>query len=364
MKRCLFALGSGLHGQLGLGRSVMRASEPVLVSIGTDVDGDVDQVAASADASFAVLAKSKQTVQVTNSQRFSPKAKISNDIVKLSCGKRHLMILDSSGSVHGAGSNDSGQLGTRSSASFDTDVSVVEHSPMPAPVVDVAAGLLHSLAVTSDGALFSCGASSFNELGHASIDHESRWRRVEALAGESIVGCAAGALHSVAWTSNGRLFSFGRNDRGQLGTKQAKFGLLDEVRLPAPARFATCGQAHTLVVTVDGRTFVCGDNEMYQLGSAVTAPFSGELVPVGDLPTAIVGVSCGSYHSLAWTVDGRLYGWGCGNDGQLGATPESAAVRSVREIRSNDAQWQHIESAAGGFGLTLAISRSKPIISD
>lgn len=250
-------------------------------------------------------------------------------------------------------------------ASFDTDVSIVEHSPLPATVVDVAAGLLHSLAVTSDGALFSCGASSFNELGHASIDHESRWRRVEALAGESIVGCAAGALHSVAWTADGRLFSFGRNDRGQLGTKQPKFGLLDEVKLAAPARFATCGQAHTTVVTVDGRIFVFGDNEMYQLGSAVTAPFSGEAVPV-DLPTkaAIVGVSCGSYHSLAWTLDGRLYGWGCGNDGQLGAARESTALRSVIEIRSQQAQWQHIESAVGGFGLTLAISRSKPIASE
>lgn len=365
MKRCLFAFGSGLNGQLGLGREITRTIEPLLVSVSNSASeaDDVALICASADHSYAVRAATPGIVHGTSYRGFSPKTEIASEIAKLACGKRHLLVLDRQGTLHGAGANDSGQLGASSAEDVAMATPIVSHvGDSSAVVVDVSAGLLHSLAVTSDGALFSCGASSFNELGHASIDFESRWRRVEALSGEPVIGCAAGALHSVAWTASGRLFSFGRNDRGQLGTRQSKFGLLAEVRVPAPVRTVACGHWHTVVATVDGRVFVCGDNEMRQLGEGAGAvQSSAELAPV-ELPSGvrIRGVACGSYHSLAWSEDGRLFAWGAANDGQLGVAPAAAAGRVV-EVRSSHDAWQHIESAVGGFGLSLAISRSKPI---
>ena len=42
-------------------------------------------------------------------------------------------------------------------------------------------------------------------------------RLVEALAGEEVIGAAAGSSHTVAWTEEGELFTFGYGNTGKLG---------------------------------------------------------------------------------------------------------------------------------------------------
>jgi hypothetical protein len=354
MRRCLFAVGTGLNGQLGLGAAVKMSAEPVLVREG------VRLAAASADASFAVFDECERTLHATASlsTTFAPLLKLDRAVAQVACGKRHTLVRDVDGALFAFGANDSGQLGVGSPAEDVTESAPPVRSRVgsdSAAVVAVAAGLLHSLAVTSDGRLYSCGASAFNELGHGTPLHESTWKRVDALAGVRVVGAAAGGLHSVAWTDDGRLFSFGRNDRGQLGTAERTFGHVAAVDVPGRVVSAACGQAHTLILCADNRLFACGDNQMGQLGHAARALGKDVLpiaTPAGAAP--ISSISCGAFFNLACLQDGQLLAWGCGNDLQLG-TGSRASVFVPAAMQCKHEQWKRVLQAAGGWGHSLMV---------
>ena len=75
----------------------------------------------------------------------------------------------------------------------------------------------HSLALTTEGALFSFGCGGSGQLGRGDAVHQPQPKRVAALAKERVVSVAAGNYHSLALTVEGALFSFGSGEEGQLG---------------------------------------------------------------------------------------------------------------------------------------------------
>ena len=78
----------------------------------------------------------------------------------------------------GWGANHHGQLGLGSN---DDSSSEVVRTPtlipkgLPADIVSVAAGWRHTLFLSSSGAVFSCGANDFGQLGQSS-SQEYRWK--------------------------------------------------------------------------------------------------------------------------------------------------------------------------------------------
>ena len=123
------------------------------------------------------------------------------------------------------------------------------------------------------------------------------------------------------------------SDGGLYGcTLDAKASLLR-----APAEGTTfervaCGRGHCLAVTTDGRVFTWGDGERGQLG--LGRDVADGAAPV-CMPTQvqfgkremIVRVAAGEVHSLACTSAGKLYAWGDGGDGRLGLDDESGRRR-------------------------------------
>ena len=77
------------------------------------------------------------------------------------------------------------------------------------------------------------------------------------------------ACHSIIVTDDNKVFTWGRNDRGQLGHG-------DTVRRDEPTEVvalkghkvvaAAVGRGHTLFLTSRGQVFACGENKMGQLG--------------------------------------------------------------------------------------------------
>lgn len=86
-------------------------------------------------------------------------------------------------------------------------------------VTQVALGQNHTLAVTSEGGLYSWGSNADSALGYALPEpppgEESMSLLPRQLFGplkkEAIVGVAASTIHSVAFTSTGSLYCWGRN---------------------------------------------------------------------------------------------------------------------------------------------------------
>jgi hypothetical protein len=96
-------------------------------------------------------------------------------------------------------------------------------------VAAVAAGSRHSLALRSDGTVWSWGYNDYGQLGNGTTSVQVNPVLVPGVRGAIAIG--AGADHSLAMTSDGVVWAWGRNSGGQLGdgTKQTR-------TLPTPLR--------------------------------------------------------------------------------------------------------------------------------
>ena len=210
------------------------------------------------------------------------------------------------------------------------------------PVVQVAAGLYHSLVLTSTGQLYAFGDNYYGELGNAINDkgkYTSQANPTPALVtlpGEvgPVTAVAAGRWFSLAVTSSGQLYSFGENYSGQLGRaanddSDSPSPTPALVTLPGaagPVTQVAAGQEYGLALSASGQLYAFGENGCGQLGnttnlgSAEPNP-TPALVSVPGASGQIVQIAAGGESSLVLTSTGRLFGFGCDIDGALGFPP-------------------------------------------
>jgi len=147
-------------------------------------------------------------------------------------------------------------------------------------------------------------------------------RKVLGLNDANVKDVSCGGAHTAAVTEDGRLFTWGLNDRGQLGRSPegSQCEVPGEVRgIEERVVSVAAGHYHTLCVTESGSVWAFGCNRKGQLGvksneAAVYAP--RQLSSFGSVK--IARVDGGAEHSLACTLDGEMYSWGCAGSGRLG----------------------------------------------
>ncbi|CAJ0860464.1 hypothetical protein AMST5_01305 [freshwater sediment metagenome] len=87
-------------------------------------------------------------------------------------------------------------------------------------VTQIAAGVHHSCAVTSDGGAFCWGSGEYGQLGNGAYSNSNVPVPVTAtgvLAGKTVSQIVAGDYHTCAGTSDGGAYCWGLNFQGQLG---------------------------------------------------------------------------------------------------------------------------------------------------
>lgn len=169
---------------------------------------------------------------------------------------------------------------------------------------------------------------------------ESRFGSTAA-AELDFIGVDAGEAFSLGWTSDGRLYSWGANDRGQLGLGDMTLRTTPtQVFFPAEVEVASAaaGINTSIARTVNGEVYTWGNPDV---AGNTSTPRRVEAL----LSENIVGVSSGGYYYLAWTAEGRLYSWGESAGGRLGRTGE-AQVPGL--VTAQGANTQQVSSAAAG----------------
>ncbi|MQY14323.1 hypothetical protein SRB5_44870 [Streptomyces sp. RB5] len=219
------------------------------------------------------------------------------------------------------GYNAYGQLGdgTTDNRSLPGDVTL----PDGVRLTDVEAGAFHNLAVTSEGRVLAWGHNSQGQLGDGSTQDRSTPAEAALPDDVTVTQVAGGGEFTLALASDGRLFAWGDNAYGQLGTGD----LMDhptpvEVTLPDDVTLTqiACGREHALALTATGDVLAWGRNGNGQLGDNTT---TNRMVPtwVGiPGPVRVLQVSGGWAHSMARTTTGVL-AWGANAEGQLGIGP-------------------------------------------
>jgi alpha-tubulin suppressor-like RCC1 family protein len=122
------------------------------------------------------------------------------DVVDVSAGAQHSLVLKSDGTVLAMGDNGAGQLGVGSSNStvaIPTLVSGLSN------VVALAGGPNYSLAVDSAGVVWAWGEGSSGELGDSALTQSTVPVQVPGLGSSPVVSVAAGDQHALALDNAG-----------------------------------------------------------------------------------------------------------------------------------------------------------------
>ncbi|XP_044213219.1 probable E3 ubiquitin-protein ligase HERC4 [Thunnus albacares] len=195
------------------------------------------------------------------------------------------------------------------------------------PVSQVACGSQHSVALTKDGQVYTWGQNSSGQLGLGKRELGANSpQHLRSLSAIPLVQIAAGGEQSFALSVSGGVFSWGRNNCGQLGlgdtTDRHTPTLVHHLNMKKTIHIS-CGKDHTVILTKDGVVFTFGSGQYGQLGHN---SFSDELRPrlVAELWGAkVIKIACGQHHTLVMTDSKRVYSFGCGEQGQLGHGEES-----------------------------------------
>lgn len=184
----------------------------------------------------------------------------------------------------------------------------------------VAAGDLHSLALRSEGTVWAWGGNERGQLGDGTT--EDRHRPVQVIGLDHVRTIVTCYDHNLALRTDGTVWAWGRNDHGQLGdgtTQDRKRPV--RVRGVKDAKLIAACEFGSLAVTTDGTVWVWGFDEFGQLGGGPsrhkTIP-----VPVEFLPKDVIAISAAPMHCLALRKDGTVLAWGRNVLGQLGRGPE------------------------------------------
>ena len=399
----IYAWGRNTSGELGIGTTLARSNVPIAVkTTGTPMDGKVvKQVEGGGryEGSHSIALASDGTVytwglnqygQLGNNTTTNSRSPIAvqvagtplagKTIVQIAAGADHSLALDSDGALYAWGSNAYGQLGNGTTTNSSVPVAVkIAGTPLAGKtIVQIAAGANHNMVLTSDGAVYTWGWNYHGQLGNNTKTNSNTIVAVQTIstpiAGKKIVKIAAGQGHSLALTDDGRVYTWGRNDTGQLGNNATTDAMLPVAVTVTGTPMSNktiveiaSGARHSLAIDSSGKVYAWGHNGSGQLGNnstvnaltpvAVQAPADKNIIQVSG--SGWLGAS-----SSALASDGTVYSWGRGFDGQLGdGTNNDSSVPVITTINLVDTPSTPTHVMAKPGDTTAIISWQAPIVS-
>lgn len=228
----------------------------------------------------------------------------------------HTLIVCNNGQVSAFGSNSHGQLGVGSSALFITDP---QNIPGLNNVVAVSYGSRHSMALTGSGQVYCWGDNQFGACGqNTAVSTYNTPQLVTFPVSSPVVAIAAGGYHCLALLANGSVYSWGWNSSGQLGD-----GTL--INRPAPVLVQSisgvtkmaAGRVNSYFIMSNKTIRICGDNQAGQSGNGTISMFVSTAAPANTLNTVIA--ACAGERTIHVLLeDGSVWSWGENSDGEAG----------------------------------------------
>jgi len=263
-------------------------------------------------------------------------------------GESHSVALDSDGKVIAWGSNFYGQLGDNTSATRHVATDVFTSGVLSGKTITaIAAGDYHTVALDSDGKIYAWGYNNVGQLGNNSTTESPVPVEVNTsgvLSGKTITAIAAGYTHTVALDSDGKVYSWGQNTNGQLGNNSTSHssvpvavytsGVLSGKTITA----ISAGGYTTIALDSDGKVYAWGYNNVGQLGDNSTTQ---RIIPVAVYTSGVLSdktitaVAAGSRSTVVLGSEGKVYSWGENENGQLGNNSTTDSHVPVQVLNSD-----------------------------
>jgi alpha-tubulin suppressor-like RCC1 family protein len=252
----------------------------------------------------------------------------------LSAGGAHTCWALSAGATRCWGLDASGQIGDGGAPLNRTVPTAVSGAVFS----QVSAGDSHSCGLTRNAVPMCWGENGSGQLGVNSGDTTDRAvpTAVRTSGLKTLARIEAGGAHTCALGVTGTAFCWGKNSSGQLGVGDTTDrSVPTAVHLPSGVRLValSAGDEHTCGLSTNGFVYCWGENGKGQLGLNDT---TDRTVPerafgdVADEEAFLTTIAAGGAHTCAGADDGRTYCWGEGGNGQLGLEDMTAHHEPVR----------------------------------
>lgn len=183
--------------------------------------------------------------------------------IDIACGDEHFIVLMNNNKVYGCGRNNYGQLCQNENVNFKslTLINTTEK------IIKIACGAYHSVFLTDNFNVLSCGLNNYGQLGIENNTNSNLLiqTNLTILNGNKPKYIACGSHHTVILTDNYNLFSCGLNNYGQLGNENnTNSNSLIQTNLTTlndnKPIYVSCGSYHTTILTQSGKVYSCGLN--------------------------------------------------------------------------------------------------------
>lgn len=212
----------------------------------------------------------------------------------------------------------------------------------------------HFAIIKDDGSLWLWGRNNYGQTG---LDTNYNYSSPTQLGTETNwASITTGYKHTLASKTDGTLWAWGQNyDTGQLGNNSIGNGFMQTVSSPVMIMTAgnswsslSAGFDFSVAVRSDGKLFIWGSNSYGQLGTGNKIHRSSPFQISSD--TTWSKAVAGSFFVLALKKDGSLWSWGNNSHGRLGLG--NVVHRSSPVMVGSQNDWTDISSAsATSYGL-------------
>ncbi|PNH05291.1 Protein RCC2 [Tetrabaena socialis] len=193
----------------------------------------------------------------------------------------------------------------------------------------------HCFVGDNAGNLWSWGRNEKGQLGHGDFCQRNVPAKVAAVQGSFVIGASGGRNHSACVCEDGSSYAWGINQHGQCGTGQVKPAKPPSKEAGGTSSFCTgvAGQVHCW-----GKLKVNGDNQMYPAA-------------VNDLVGWNVrSFACGPA-TFGVAADTAVITWGAATNGELGFGPNKKSSANPAKCEPLDGGYTH--QVACGIGFTM-----------
>jgi alpha-tubulin suppressor-like RCC1 family protein len=288
-------------------------------------------------------------------------------------GANFEMALLADGTLRSWGYNDQGALGFDNPSGQSSTYSTPQFVSGISQVISIAAGNNHSVALCSDGSLWTWGYNSSGQLGDGTTTNHSAPAHVSGVSNVGTV--AAGGNHTVIQKLDGTLWAWGSNSSGQLGNgTTTNSSSPTQITSISSVSDVIAGSDSTLFLKSDGTIWGCGNNANGQLGDGTTTNRSTPVQANGL--SQIVAIAEGASHTIALKADGTVWTWGRNVNGQLGRTGTTTIPQAVPGLtgvigvgaggnssiafKSDGTVWAWGDNIYGQLGIGSTTSKSTP----
>lgn len=212
--------------------------------------------------------------------------------------------------------------------------------------IQVSAGGYHSLAISNDYRTWAWGLSANGQCASASVTVTSPAlvtdNNGELLYSQSV---AAGWLHSLAVSTNNELYAWGDNTYGQLGSgNNSQLNKANKITAYSNWQSVSSHGVSSGGILSDGSLYVWGYNGNYNLG---LGDLANKNTPQKLGNSNWQEISMGLYHSVGMRIDGSLWTWGYNANGELGNSSYTVAAGASTPVQmSTLTNWKR--ATAGG----------------